>query len=148
MNNQLFDPDLGMQKQIAELKDFLASALGEDPLDTPLLQGTRSAFYHNGRERGFYLGLMIGSDEKGPLTCENLVFFEHRNSDDIILLRWQTHEVKHKYDFKHGGYEPVTVSDIPEDIYPDKYHYTKSWGYWDFKSVALYVRNIYVINGE
>lgn len=148
--HRLFDTNLGMQPQIAELKHFLASALGENPEDTPCLIETRSAPYFNGRERGFYLGIMVGSNDpeyKGPFICENLVFFEHRNSDNIILLRWQTNP-EHKWDFKFGGYEPVTVKDIPDEIYPDKYHYTKSWDFWDFKSVALYVRKIYCNDDE
>ena len=149
IHNQLFDADLGMQKQIADLKTFLASALGEHPLDIPLLKNTLSTYYHNGRERGFYLGLMIG-EEEGPLTCENLVFFEHRNCDDIILLRWQTpsKDINNEYDFPIDNFEPLTVKDIPEWVYPDKYTYTESWKWLDFKGVALYIRKIYTKDEE
>ena len=84
--------------------------------------------YMNCRERGFVLEIrQTYGDEP---VC--LAFFEHRNSDALCCIRWQSAQYQHCY----------TASDIPDSVYPDKWSVTKSWDYMDLTGAYKYVLDV------
>ena len=126
----MIDTRMNMNDQAYALMHFLST---QEPHTARYQDGKyqidiRCVPYINGRERGFVLEIrQTFGDEP---VC--LAFFEHRNSDALCCIRWQSAQYGHCY----------TASDIPESVYPDKYSVTKSWGYMDLVGASKYVLEV------
>lgn len=72
------------------------------------------SLWYNGREQGYFLSVKKGEEQL------NIFFFEHRNSDDIII----------KYFIGHMEQQDIyQIDDLPDGVYKDKYHYDMSFRY-------------------
>ena len=80
--NYLHDgADFQSRAVLATLQSLLKySDLGENPFHV--------ARWMNGREQGY----IVASVSSFLLTQLNIVFYEHRNSDDIVALEWKSKE--------------------------------------------------------
>ncbi len=119
----LADRWCGMNTQAAEL----LALMSQEIIQIPSGMYISTAPYCNCREMGF--AILIGW--KGE--TENIVFFEHRNSDKLCALRWP-------------GSTPidgsVRVDDIPQEYYPDKWTLTREWDHKDYNSAIEYAKEV------
>lgn len=83
--------------------------------------------FHNCREQGYVL-TMCASGYKKQL---NIAFFEHRNSDSICIVEWESAPTLN----------PPTIDSIPEDHpwFNDKYNVTASFGYGEAYQTAEWI---------
>ena len=126
----MIDTKMNMNSQAYALMHFLST---QEPHTARYQDGKyqieiRCKPYMNARERGFVLEIRqgIGCDP----VC--LAFFEHRNSDALCCIRWTP-------TFPRWSY---SAEDIPEEIYPDKWTVTRSWGHMDLKGAGEYVLEV------
>lgn len=71
--------------------------------------------WHNGRERGYVISL----NGFGYSKRMNIAFFEHRNSDSICAVMFET----------YANINPPTINDIPDD-----HPYVRSKWDYDFSA--------------
>ena len=126
----MIDTTMNMNAQAYALMHFLST---QEPHTARYQDGKyqidiRCKPYMNGRERGFVLEMRQGIGQDA--VC--LAFFEHRNSDALCCIRWQSAQYEHCY----------TASDIPDSVYPDKWSVTKSWDYMDLVGASKYVLDV------
>lgn len=126
----MIDTTMNMNYQAYALMHFLST---QEPHTARYRDGEyqidiRCVPYMNCRERGFVLEIrqMYGDEP----VC--LAFFEHRNSDALCCIRWQSAQYRHCY----------SAEDIPESVYSDKWSVTKSWGYMDLTGAYKYVLDV------
>ena len=171
--NGFLDMSFGMQHQ----PWMLLNLINNDTMDEVVtdscynLPNMVSAFetqlfpYYNGRERGFWFKMWIKPHVTKNLlkvkqnTCLNMVWFEHRNSDSMIVLKWieegsdrhPSHEGHYYFRDSSGSktsddilyLEDKECADVDGKIsytvpYISKYQYTEEFGYFDFKSMLDY----------
>lgn len=87
--------------------------------------------FHNCREQGYSITLFNKDYSKNLV----ILFFEHRNSDNIVIIHW---------DQKQGWFNPVTINDIPEDHpwFNSKYDYDKGFNYGEAEKAASYIYDL------
>jgi hypothetical protein len=120
------DRNMGINRQVAVLLEALSTA--EIEIETPGWFWITTMPYGNCRERGFVLTFRCENGE-----AENIVFFEHRNSDQLCAIRWR-------------GLPPISCAarydDIPEENYRDKYDIKLSWPYMAINEAVRYVHGM------
>lgn len=87
--------------------------------------------FHNGREQGYSVTLYNETYTKNFIV----IWFEHRNSDDICVVHW---------DQRIGWTNPVTINDVPKD-HPwieDKSNADKTFRYGEAAKVANFVQEL------
>ena len=120
--------------------------------------------YYNGRERGFWFKMWIKPHVTEKLlkvkqnTCLNMVWFEHRNSDSMIVLKWIDEGSDKQRGDGHAWFGDVSGSKGYDDIlkvedkqsadadgkisytvpYLTKHQYTEEFKYLDFKHMLKY----------
>ena len=126
----MIDTKMNMNDQAYALMHYLSTM---EPYTADYQDGRyqieiRCKPYMNGRERGFVLEMRkgIGCDP----VC--LAFYEHRNSDALCCLRWTPTFPRECY----------SASDIPEEVYPNKYTTTRDWRYRDLQGAGEYVLEV------
>jgi len=84
------------------------------------------ARFHNCREQGYVLS-MRSRDYKRQL---NILFFEHRNSDSIIIV-----------EFEKCTINPITIDQVPETHpwFHSKYAYDKAFSCGEVYDAASYI---------
>lgn len=82
--------------------------------------------FHNCREQGYVISVR-SRDYSRQL---NILFFEHRNSDQIIIVEFELCTIN-----------PVTINDVPESHpwHGSKHGYDKSFGYGQAYQAAEYI---------
>jgi len=73
------------------------------------------AEWYNGRERGYVLSYF--NPNTPSKKAWHVAWYEHRNSDSIVAVEFQTDLIKHI----EGNLNPPTFADIPEGAYKDKW---------------------------
>ena len=130
-NLKLIDPSMGMSHQpyafmkVAEIKlphvvDYITEEFSVE-----------TSRYHNCREQGFLWSICKGLVPNLGAPQINFVWYEHRNSDGLCCIKW-TGAVKTPMD---GS---VSYRAIPDEVYPDKYSYTKGFHYFDFRKAIAW----------
>ena len=114
----------GMNAQAEAFSHFLN--LCEDMSETGILSRRP---YFNCRERGFVITVM-GDKSR---TAKHFAWFEHRNSDMLCCVAWEG-----GVSGKNGAF--FTVSDIPEEAYPDKWSTTKAFQWGAFGDASVWLR--------
>ena len=128
------------------------------------MENMRNAFqtqvlpYYNCRERGFLFKIWITSHTTKNLlkinqnTCLNMVWFEHRNSDSMVVLKWKDEGVGEHLGFREnkGSYTVDDIKDIEHNEsknkdgvmcmgpYENKWDFTEQFSYLDFKPMLKY----------
>lgn len=128
MTEGLVDPTLGMDSQARAVMAYLE---GMEP-DFANWRGDIRSYdvsletrpWYNGRERGFVISMQHGWLGKGAVI--HIAVFEHRNSDSICALVWDTPR------FYYNG--PISDDETLNLAYGggDKYNVTK-----EFKAGAI-----------
>ena len=136
IRTKLIDPSMGMNSQsyhfmkMAEME--LPRIIGWTIPDDFTVQTLR---YHNGREQGFLWTISKWSPNLREKTPQiNFVWYEHRNSDKLCCIKW-TGDVKTPID------KSVTYSAIPEEVFPDKWSYTKGFRPFRFREALAWWAN-------
>ena len=127
------DTGFGVHSQVKMLMQYAS-----EKMDDYLERGdgyTRTRYYNNGREKGFHWSIhrpSPGNGYGGPTL--NFVWFEHRNSDRLICLMWENPTTAQHCRTATTSVTFDNVSgfmNIPEEVYLDKYHYTKDFKYME-----------------
>lgn len=115
-----------------------ASESMEDWLEKPAGSWTQTRYYNNGREKGFHWSLNKPSGGTGrlpPVRTLNFVWYEHRNSDQLVCIMWENPTLSQHWREGASGLDcadNVTGFDnIPEEAFPNKYDYTKAFSYME-----------------
>ncbi len=171
--NGLLDMSFGMQNQPWMLlnlinNDDMLEVVTDSCHDLPNMVGafeTQLFPYYNGRERGFWFKMWIKPHVTKNLlkikqnTCLNMVWFEHRNSDSMIVLKWidegsdehPSSEGHHYFRDVSGTKDVSCITKIEDrhnaDVdgkinftvpYITKWQYTKEFEYLNFGSMLKY----------
>ena len=86
--------------------------------------------WENGREQGYIVRIPAKS-WVGPYL--NIAFFEHRNSDEICILRW------HQTDINMPNITNATFEYDGKKFYDSKYDVTKSWACYSYREAAEWI---------
>ena len=156
------DMSFGMQSQPRMLLNLINS---DDMVEVVTdscygMENMRNAFqtqvlpYYNCRERGFLFKIWITSHTTKNLlkinqnTCLNMVWFEHRNSDSMVVLKWKDEGVGEHLGFREnkGSYTVDDIKDIEHNEsknnvygpYESKWDFTEQFSYLDFKPMLKY----------
>ena len=131
----MIDRGFGMHRQVKILLEYASDSMG-DWLEKPAGSYTETRYYNNGREKGFHWSLNKPSEGEafgGPTL--NFVWYEHRNSDQLICIMWENPDT---FQHWHEGASKLECADnvtgyqnIPEEVFPEKYDYTKAFGYME-----------------
>jgi hypothetical protein len=81
--------------------------------------------WHNGRENGYVITLSHHRASKHLV----IVFYEHRNSDNICFLVWESDS---------GFLNPPTLDDIPDGLFKHSADVTESFKYGEIGKAATY----------
>ena len=88
----LIDPTMGMNNQARAVMAYMDNMVPDFAWDTEALDHYDVRFqtrpWYNGRERGFVISM--AADWFGDGTVIHIALFEHRNSDQICTLAWET----------------------------------------------------------
>jgi len=123
--------------QAAKFLTFIENELPEVDFDSPPEDKDWSIDfqirpYTNCREQGFVLSARQLSGGKAT-PVHHFVWYEHRNSDSLCVIYWEDKVSPYAAD-------SLTAADIPEEVFPDKYSYTKSFKWGDFGSAWSWFR--------
>lgn len=81
--------------------------------------------WHNGRENGYVITLSHWSARKHLA----IVFYEHRNIDNICFLVWES---------DRSFFNPPTLDDIPEGVYTHTGDVTERFSYGEIGKAVNY----------
>jgi hypothetical protein len=116
MNNLFIRPD-GAQPQAAAVLAYLRQHDGIEcswsKENKRYMSEPEVNRWHNCREQGYVISMRTPNSKQ-----INIAFFEHRNSDAICALVFEAFTLN-----------PPTLSDIPENVYKDKWVTTHNVGY-------------------
>lgn len=115
-------PTLHMNSQIYSL--FVAMATKK--IDIPECVFLSTKPYCNCREQGFVI--TFETIDRSLSEQVNYAFYEHRNSDQICVIRWEGR-------LNVAG--AITPNDIP--AFKNKWDVTKSFDYMDIKGVLCWI---------
>lgn len=118
---KLADRKCGMNTQAHEL----LQRLSDEIITTEVFLTTSP--YCNGREMGFVVSAM--ATKYTPQT--NFAFYEHRNCDQLCVLKWEGNTSI------HGA---VTHDQIPEGIFPNKWACTAQWSYGNYDDIIDWLK--------
>ena len=159
--NGLLDMSFGMQKQPWMLLNLINN---DDMLNCVTdschgKEGYENAFqtqvkpFYNGRERGWWFKMWMtpyASKKLGfPLNhCLNMVWFEHRNSDSMIVFKWEEDDEFGKNPHKNfwetegsKGFKDIAGFEDGKgnwQVWDNKWQYTKQFEYLDFQPMLKY----------
>lgn len=83
------------------------------------------SLWNNGSERGYFVSLKRNNKQL------NIIFFEHKNSDDLIVEHF-IHDMEPKDVYEYN--------DIPKEIYKDKFNYDISFPFDKPYDAASYIQ--------
>lgn len=135
MEQRIIDRDFGINKQALAVMNYLDRE--PDFLDYEKGKGYYGADFqtkpwYNGRERGIVVSMYV-YNSKQINKCLHIAFFEHRNSDSICCLRWETVQTYWNH--------PIENPDIFEEAYNKKTKWDTAFNaqYGEAEKVASWI---------